>query len=212
MVEWHSSIGVLPAVIVTDADWVIRYVNPATIVLTGHHSSDLIGCAWSDIQHDGSTVALYRMIRDHAAVGQTWRGEVSGARRDGSIYDAAMTVAPIFDPQCGDRPMGLVSLQRDITPLKAAERLKDHFISDVSHELRTPLSIIALHSGNLATAKTGSSSTRYTRRISPRVDSRQESRAERLVYRGRRGHSALWQRLSSAEHFLNPVSVKRLRE
>ncbi|NTU80736.1 MAG: response regulator [Chloroflexales bacterium] len=139
------------AVIVTDADWVIRYANPATTTLTGHSTSDLIGRSWSDIQGDGSTVALYRIIRDQAGARQTWRGEVTGTRRDGSVYDAAMTVAPISDPQLGERSIGLVSIQRDITPLKAAERMKDHFISNVSHELRTPLSIIALHSGNLDT-------------------------------------------------------------
>lgn len=138
-------------VIVTDADWVIRYINPAMSALTGHSGAELLGRAWSELQADSSTAALYRIIRDHAGAGGTWRGEVSGVRRDGSRYDAAMTVAPIFDPRSGERPIGLVSIQRDITPLKAAERTKDRFISNVSHELRTPLSIIALHSGNLDT-------------------------------------------------------------
>jgi signal transduction histidine kinase len=60
-----------------------------------------------------------------------------------------MTVAPLFDSQQPDRPVGLVCVQRDITPVREAERLKDQFISNVSHELRTPLSVIALVSGNL---------------------------------------------------------------
>ena len=45
--------------------------------------------------------------------------------------------------------MGYVCVQRDITPIKEAERLKDEFVSNVSHELRTPLSIITLIGGNL---------------------------------------------------------------
>jgi signal transduction histidine kinase len=73
------------------------------------------------------------------------------SRDDGSTYYVALTVAPIFDPQRADLPTGMVSVHRDITPLKAAEQMKDLFISNVSHELRTPLSIIALHSGNLDT-------------------------------------------------------------
>jgi PAS domain S-box-containing protein len=138
-------------VIVTDAAGVIRYANPATTLLTGYNNSSLVGRAWSEIQSNGSTAPLYQMIQDQVANGLNWRGEVSSIRRDGSFYDAALTVAPLFEPQLGEQTIGMVSIQRDITPLKAAERLKDHFISNISHELRTPLSIIALHSGNLDT-------------------------------------------------------------
>ncbi|NTW00785.1 MAG: response regulator [Oscillochloris sp.] len=137
------------AVLVTDADCMINYVNPATTILTGYRSSELMGQSWCLIQRDESTSLLYQAIRDHVRTGQMWSGEVISSRRDGSVYDAALTVAPIFDPQRIDAPIGMVSIQRDITPLKAAERMKDQFISNVSHELRTPLSIIALHSGNL---------------------------------------------------------------
>jgi two-component system phosphate regulon sensor histidine kinase PhoR len=60
-----------------------------------------------------------------------------------------MTVAPLFDSQQADRLIGYVSVQRDISPIKDAERMKDQFVSNVSHELRTPLSILTLISGNL---------------------------------------------------------------
>lgn len=139
------------SVIVTNATGMIRYANPATTLLTGYNNSTTIGRSWNDIQNNGSTAPRYQMIQKQVTSGLTWRGEVRGIRRDGSFYDAALTVAPLFDPQQGERPIGMVSVQRDITPLKAAERLKDHFISNISHELRTPLSIIALHSGNLDT-------------------------------------------------------------
>jgi signal transduction histidine kinase len=65
------------------------------------------------------------------------------------LYDAAMTVAPLFDSEQPERLIGYVSVQRDITPIMEAERLKDQFVSNVSHELRTPLSILTLVSGNL---------------------------------------------------------------
>jgi signal transduction histidine kinase len=103
------------------------------------------------MQSDESARLLYQTIHRHVRGGKMWRGELLDSRRDGSTYDAALTVAPIFDPQRPGAPAGVVSVHRDITPLKAAERMKDLFISNVSHELRTPLSIIALHSGNLDT-------------------------------------------------------------
>lgn len=137
------------AVVVTDANCIIQYVNPAMNILTGYSNSELIGQSWCTMQRDESTALLYQAISDHVRTGQMWRGEVMSGRRDGTAYEAALTVAPIFDPQRAEAPIGMVSIQRDITPLKAAERMKDQFISNVSHELRTPLSIIALHSGNL---------------------------------------------------------------
>ncbi|EFO80898.1 multi-sensor signal transduction histidine kinase [Oscillochloris trichoides DG-6] len=139
------------AVIVTDAECIISYVNPSATLLTGYSSSEMIGRSWCTMQQNESASLLYRAIRNHVRTGRMWRGEVLSSRRDGSTYDAALTVAPIFEPQRTTSPIGMVSIQRDITPLKVAERMKDQFISNVSHELRTPLSIIALHSGNLDT-------------------------------------------------------------
>src|SRR4029078_1700314 len=80
-----------------------------------------------------------------------WRGEIANRRKDGTIYPVALTAAPLFDPQGHGRVVGMVLVQRDITTLKEAERLKDQFVSNVSHELRTPLSVITLLSGNLDT-------------------------------------------------------------
>ncbi|RRR76645.1 MAG: hybrid sensor histidine kinase/response regulator [Candidatus Viridilinea halotolerans] len=141
------------AVIVTDADGIISYANPAATELTGHSPQDLLGQAWQVIQgnSDGDGTALEQQIHDHIATGHVWRGDIRGVRRDESSYDMALTVAPLFDLHHKGELAGMVSIQRDITLVKAAERMKAHFISNVSHELRTPLSIIALHSGNLDT-------------------------------------------------------------
>jgi signal transduction histidine kinase len=80
-----------------------------------------------------------------------WQGEVINRRKDGTLYATALTAAPLFHPDDPARATGCVIVQRDISILKEAERLKDQFVSNVSHELRTPLSVITLLSGNLDT-------------------------------------------------------------
>lgn len=137
------------AVIVTDAAGVIEYANPATLKLTGFAAEEILGQTWRAWQN--ISPELFGDIENAVKLGQTWQGQVAKTRKDGSQYDAALTVAPLFSVDKPDRPVGLVSVQRDITPIKQAERSKNEFVSNVSHELRTPLSVITLISDNLET-------------------------------------------------------------
>jgi PAS domain S-box-containing protein len=139
------------AVIVTDVEGTIQYVNPAAVTLTGFTSAEAVGQSWQLWQSDSQPTEVYTGMQGALRSGQTWRAELVNQRQDGTTYDAAVTVAPLFDSQDQSRPVGFVSVQRDITPIKEAQRLKEQFVSNVSHELRTPLSVITLVSGNLDT-------------------------------------------------------------
>lgn len=139
------------AVVVTDTSDIIQYINPAAVQLTGYTSAEAIGQSPQLWQSDYVTTTSYASIQTKVRAGQTWRGEMINRRKDGTFYHAALTVAPLIDIHTPGKPIGFVSVQRDITPLKEAENLKNQFVSNVSHELRTPLSIITLLSGNLDT-------------------------------------------------------------
>ena len=139
------------AVVVTDVEGMIQYINPAAAALTGYKREQVWGKRWNMWYRNHQQPDFYQQIEQVARSGETWRGEVFLKRQDGTFYDVAMTMAPLFDLFAPGRPIGFVSVQRDITPLKEAERLKDEFVSNVSHELRTPLSVITLLSGNLDT-------------------------------------------------------------
>jgi PAS domain S-box-containing protein len=139
------------AVVVASPSGAIEYVNPATTALTGYAAEDVLGKSWRLWQSDRHSQQVYRAIQSAVGAGQVWRGEIANRRKDGTIYPVALTAAPLFDPQGHGGVVGMVLVQRDITTLKEAERLKDQFVSNVSHELRTPLSVITLVSGNLDT-------------------------------------------------------------
>jgi PAS domain S-box-containing protein len=139
------------AVVVADVNGIIQYLNPAAVAVTGFTPEEALGRSWRLWQSEEAGDHLYDDILQMVCAGQTWRGEVVNKHKNGTLYHAALTVAPLSAPGSQDQPIGFVSVQRDITPLKNAERAKNEFVSNVSHELRTPLSVLTLVSDNLDT-------------------------------------------------------------
>ncbi|BAU13996.1 multi-sensor signal transduction histidine kinase [Leptolyngbya sp. NIES-3755] len=74
-------------------------------------------------------------------------------RKDGQAIDVFLTISPVRSSN------GMITAQswivRDITELRAVEKMKDEFISIVSHELRTPLTSIRASLGLLLMGKLG---------------------------------------------------------
>jgi len=154
------------AVVVTDISGTIQYLNPAAVTLTGYTEEEAIGQTWHlwqsrtarEREINGVGGQTLDGISDVVRTGQTWRGEVNNKRKDGTLYDALLTVAPLFNPDNLDQTIGFVTVQSDITPLKEAERirtlhqerekqaaldrLRHTFLSTVNHEMRTPLALI----------------------------------------------------------------------
>jgi PAS domain S-box-containing protein len=128
---------------VTDLQGLIRYVNPAVERLTGYTAAELLGqrpLIWRNVRQP---VTQFEQMWQTVAQGQTWKGEITARRKDGALYDAQVTVAPIPGPN--GEPAGFVGIQSDISHFKEVERMKNQFISNVSHELRTPLANLKLY-------------------------------------------------------------------
>jgi signal transduction histidine kinase len=91
--------------------------------------------------------------------GQTWTGEVVNTRKDGSTYEAVVTVQSVLGVE--GETINLVGVEHDISALKEVDRLKSQFVSDVSHELRTPLTNIRLYLDLLETTEDQAKIERY---------------------------------------------------
>jgi PAS domain S-box-containing protein len=134
------------AVLVFDHTGALTYTNRAAQQLSGADAT-AIGQWWEAQRSE--TDQLLRELHAATRERRSWQGELLFRRADGVAYDAAVTMTPLFAPDDPERPIGFVSVHRDITAIKAAERMKDQFVSNVSHELRSPTSLITLLAGNL---------------------------------------------------------------
>jgi PAS domain S-box-containing protein len=127
----------------TDCDGVILYVNPAMTRLTGYTVAETLGQTprlWHTLAQSPPVVDSHIQMWAAIQIGRAWSGEMMNRRKDGSIYDAHLTLAPIHS-LIGEST-GFVGIQSDISRLKEVDRLKSKFVSNVSHELRTPLTNI----------------------------------------------------------------------
>lgn len=131
------------AVIVTDPAGIVEYVNPGWVKLNGYQFEEVLGEPAGFMENDENRLHVVNELDAALQTGKAWQGEVVNRRKDGSTYDAMVSITPILDEQ--GQPISLVGVQHDISVLKEIDRLKSQFVSDVSHELRTPLTNIRLY-------------------------------------------------------------------
>jgi PAS domain S-box-containing protein len=162
------------AVMVTDLDRKIQFVNPAWEQLNGYTAEEILGRDPSILHSGTHSSEFYEHIHTNIYQGNTWEGEVLNQRKDGSTYDGALTITPVKD-QSGEI-INFVSVLHDISALKEVDRLKSQFVSDVSHELRTPLTNIRLYLDLLKRVKDENKVTRYLETLS-----RESSRLANLI-------------------------------
>ena len=107
------------AVVFTDRDGVIEYVNPAFEELTGYTASEVIGHTPRVVKSGEHDEAFYETLWDTIDGGDVWRGELVNERPDGERYVIEQTIAPL--PR-DDEPRGYVAINTDITEKRRREK------------------------------------------------------------------------------------------
>ncbi len=101
------------AVIITDKEGRIVYVNPAFEKTTGYTLEEVLGKQPSILKSGYHSSKFYQELWDTILSGSTWRGRIVNRRKDGRIYTDEVTIFPARDEF--SEITHFVALQRDVT-------------------------------------------------------------------------------------------------
>jgi PAS domain S-box-containing protein len=154
--------------------------NPAVSALFGYAKEELLGRNVMVLMPQSMRAAHEAGHRRFMATGErklVGRGsvEVPALRKDGSEFVMQLSLTELTL----DTQRFIVGIMRDVTERKAAERLKDEFISVVSHELRTPLTSISGSLGLMAAGAGGELPPKASRLV--QIANQNSERLTRLI-------------------------------
>ncbi len=130
------------AVVITDANGLIEYTNPAFETMTGYRISEVCGKNPRFLQSGRHDRAFYEDLWGAIKTGRIWRGHAINRKKNGSLYEEEMTISPIVDTS--GAILNFVAVQRDVTREATLHKSRTYFTAIASHELRTPLTNLRL--------------------------------------------------------------------
>ncbi|MBD3224223.1 MAG: SpoIIE family protein phosphatase [Caldithrix sp.] len=105
------------AVLLTDREGLIEYVNPAFEVMTGYGREEAIGKTPRILKSGQYDPAFYGNLWKNLLSGKPYRGEMINQRKSGEAFYAQNTITPIKDGH--QQIVNFVSVIKDITDIKA---------------------------------------------------------------------------------------------
>ena len=101
------------AIVITDPNGTIQYVNPAFEAITGYHREEAIGQNPRILKSGEHDEAFYKDLWNTITRGQTWQGRFINRRKDGTIYYEDATISPVKNSS--GKILNYVAAKRDVT-------------------------------------------------------------------------------------------------
>jgi len=101
------------AILMTDPEGTISYVNPAFERVTGYTRAEVIGLNPRILKSGKHDQPFYETLWSTLRRGDVWSGRVVNRRKDGTLYEAEAVISPVRD--LAARIVNYVAVQRDVT-------------------------------------------------------------------------------------------------
>jgi PAS domain S-box-containing protein len=104
------------SIYITDSDGVIEYVNPSFTDITGYTAEEAVGKTPAILKSGEHGSEFYAELWGTILDGDVWENEIVNRRKNGELYVANQTIAPVFIRD-GD-PERFVAVNQEITDRK----------------------------------------------------------------------------------------------
>ncbi len=108
------------AIVITDRDGCIAWVNPAFTSLTGFASGEVVGQNPRALKSGRHDAVFYQELWRTILAGNVWHGEMVNRRKDGSLYTEEMTITPVRDTE--GEITNFIAIKQDVSERKRAEK------------------------------------------------------------------------------------------
>lgn len=106
------------AVMITDHDGNIEWVNEAFTRMTGYTAEEVVGRNPRLLKSGQHDPACYQQLWATILAGETWRGELVNRRQDGRLYFEEATITPLCDRN--GKATHFIAIKQDVTKRKEA--------------------------------------------------------------------------------------------
>ena len=138
------------AIVITDTQGCIEFINPKFTELTGYTFDEVKGVTPNILKSNYTSKNEYEVMWKTIIDKKEWRGELLNKKKNGELFWVSAYISPIISEK-GDI-INFIALEEDITDRKKMireltdakekaeemNRMKSHFFANMSHELRTP--------------------------------------------------------------------------
>ncbi len=122
------------AVVITDLNAAVEYVNPKFTEITGYGAAEIIGKTPQILKSGKMDESIYRQLWTHLLAGEQWQGELLNKHKEGHLFWERAQISPLRDDQ--GKITHYIGVKEDITIQKRYEHQLEH---QANHDALTGL-------------------------------------------------------------------------
>ena len=121
------------AIVITDIHGNILFTNQAFTKLTGYTVEEALGQNSRILKTERHHGEFYKQMWDTILSGKIWEGELTNKCKDGTFYEAYLTIAPVLNKD--NKIEKFVAIQSDITERLKMEKSREKLIINLQKAL-----------------------------------------------------------------------------